>query len=71
MQGHALLTRQAGSTAPCPYIDFDKGFNEWYAEAYNLDWRNGAPPPPPSMPSSKSQRSFDLPAAQADGGTPD
>lgn len=40
-QGHALLTRQAGSVAPCPYIDFDKGFNEWYAEAYNLDWRNG------------------------------
>ncbi len=44
VQGHALLTRQAGSTAPCPHIDFIQGFNQWYAEAYNLDWRNGVLP---------------------------
>lgn len=35
-QGHALFTRHAGSANPCPVIDFDKGFNDWMAYAYNL-----------------------------------
>ena len=35
-QGHALFTRQAGSTDPCPLIDFPTGFNEFFALAYNL-----------------------------------
>ncbi len=35
-QGHALFTRQAGSTLPCPPIDFQNGFNEYFAEAYML-----------------------------------
>jgi len=35
-QGHALYTRQAGSTIPCPYVDYDKGFNAVFARAYNL-----------------------------------
>ncbi len=28
-QGHALFTRQAGSTIPCPLVDFDGGFNDF------------------------------------------
>ena len=36
MQGHALYTRQAGSTIPCPYVDYDKGFNAVFARAYGL-----------------------------------
>ncbi|KAK9804578.1 hypothetical protein WJX73_002013 [Symbiochloris irregularis] len=35
-QGHALYTRQAGSTVPCPYVDYDKGFNAVFARAYGL-----------------------------------
>ncbi|KAK9838781.1 hypothetical protein WJX74_003291 [Apatococcus lobatus] len=35
-QGHALYTRQAGSTIPCPYVDYDKGFNAVFARAYGL-----------------------------------
>jgi hypothetical protein len=35
-QGHALFTRQAGSTLPCPKIDLIGGFNEYFAEAYQL-----------------------------------
>jgi hypothetical protein len=35
-QGHALFTRQAGSTIPCPVIDFVGGFNGYFASAYNL-----------------------------------
>ena len=39
-QGHALLTRQAGSTIPCPLVDFDGGFNDvsipWFIRAYSL-----------------------------------
>lgn len=35
-QGHALLTRHAGSANPCPVIDFDGGFNAWMAYAYGL-----------------------------------
>ncbi|CAL8468921.1 g8462 [Coccomyxa elongata] len=35
-QGHALFTRQAGSSLPCPQVDFTGGFNQWYAAAYNL-----------------------------------
>lgn len=35
-QGHALFTRQAGSTIPCPKIDLIGGFNEYFAEAYQL-----------------------------------
>ena len=35
-QGHALFTRQAGGLDPCPLIDFDTGFNEFLAAAYNL-----------------------------------
>ena len=36
VQGHALFTRQAGSTIPCPVIDFVGGFNGYFASAYNL-----------------------------------
>ena len=35
-QGHALFTRQAGSLDPCPLVDFDTGFNEFLAAAYQL-----------------------------------
>ena len=35
-QGHALFTRQAGSTIPCPLVDFDGGFNDFMAAAYGL-----------------------------------
>lgn len=35
-QGHALYTRQAGATVPCPYVDYDKGFNAVFARAYGL-----------------------------------
>ena len=37
VQGHALYTRQAGSTVPCPYVDYDKGFNAVFARAYGLE----------------------------------
>ena len=37
LQGHALYTRQAGSTVPCPYVDYDKGFNAVFARAYGLE----------------------------------
>ena len=36
LQGHALYTRQAGATIPCPYVDYDKGFNAVFARAYGL-----------------------------------
>lgn len=36
LQGHALFTRQAGSTIPCPLVDFDGGFNAFMAAAYGL-----------------------------------
>ena len=36
LQGHALYTRQAGATVPCPYVDYDKGFNAVFARAYGL-----------------------------------
>ena len=36
LQGHALLTRHLGSSLPCPYVDYDAGWNEWFAAAYNL-----------------------------------
>lgn len=36
LQGHALFTRQAGSTIPCPLVDFDGGFNAFFAAAYGL-----------------------------------
>lgn len=35
-QGHALFTRHAGGKNPCPYIDFDKGFNDFFAAVYNI-----------------------------------
>ena len=35
-QGHALFTRQAGSTIPCPLVDFTAGFNAFFAAAYSL-----------------------------------
>ncbi len=35
-QGHALFTRQAGSTIPCPYVDYDAGFNGILGAAYGL-----------------------------------
>ena len=35
-QGHALFTRQPGSLDPCPLVDFDGGFNQFLAAAYNL-----------------------------------
>ena len=37
MQGHALYTRQAGSKIPCPYVDYDAGFNAVFARAYGLE----------------------------------
>jgi hypothetical protein len=36
LQGHALFTRHAGSSLPCPQLNFTGGFNEFYAAAYNL-----------------------------------
>lgn len=36
LQGHALMTRHSGSANPCPLIDFDGGFNDWMAAAFNL-----------------------------------
>lgn len=36
LQGHALFTRQAGSTIPCPLVDFDGGFNAFMAAAFSL-----------------------------------
>ena len=36
VQGHALFTRQAGSTIPCPLVDFDGGFNQFMGAAYGL-----------------------------------
>ncbi len=35
-QGHALFTRQAGSSDPCPLVDFTGGFNAFFAAAYGL-----------------------------------
>ena len=35
-QGHAHFTRAAGSQIPCPLIDFDNGWNEFMAAAYQL-----------------------------------
>jgi len=35
-QGHALFTRAAGSNIPCPQIDFDNGWNEYFAAVYKL-----------------------------------
>lgn len=35
-QGHALLTRHLGSALPCPLVDYDAGWNAWFAAAYNL-----------------------------------
>ncbi|KAK9841033.1 hypothetical protein WJX81_006662 [Elliptochloris bilobata] len=35
-QGHLLFTRQAGSTDPCPLVDFEGGFNAFFAAAYAL-----------------------------------
>jgi hypothetical protein len=35
-QGHALFTRHAGSSLPCPLVDFTGGFNAFFAAAYNL-----------------------------------
>lgn len=36
LQGHALFTRQAGSTIPCPLVDFDGGFNAFMGAAFGL-----------------------------------
>ena len=36
MQGHALFARHAGSTLPCPYVDYEAGFNGILAGAYGL-----------------------------------
>lgn len=30
------MTRHSGSANPCPLIDFDGGFNDWMAAAFNL-----------------------------------
>jgi len=35
-QGHALFTRAAGSNIPCPQLDFDNGWNEYFAAVYKL-----------------------------------
>lgn len=35
-QGHALFTRHAGSSIPCPAIDFTGGWNKWMAAAFEL-----------------------------------
>jgi len=35
-QGHALFTRHAGSSLPCPLIDFDEGFNSIMVLAFKL-----------------------------------
>ena len=37
MQGHALFTRQAGGTNPCPQVDFTGGFNKFMAAVYGVD----------------------------------
>ena len=37
MQGHTLWSRQAGSSYPCPQVDFTGGFNAFLAEAYGLN----------------------------------
>ena len=37
MQGHALFARHAGSTLPCPYVDYEAGFNGILAGAYRLE----------------------------------
>ena len=36
VQGHALFARHAGSTLPCPYVDYEAGFNGILAGAYGL-----------------------------------
>ena len=36
LQGHALFTRQAGSTLPCPVIDLFKGFNGLMAVGFGI-----------------------------------
>ena len=36
VQGHALMTRQAGSILPCPAIDFTGGFSKFFAAAFHL-----------------------------------
>ena len=36
MQGHALFARHAGSKLPCPYVDYEAGFNGILAGAYGL-----------------------------------
>ncbi len=35
-QGHVLFTRQAGSADPCPLVDFDAGWNAFFAGVYGL-----------------------------------
>ena len=35
-QGHALFTRAAGSQLPCPQIDFEGGWNKYFAAVYQL-----------------------------------
>ena len=64
LQGHALMTRHSGSANPCPFIDFDAGFNAWMAYAYGLPKgttvadkfgkpfgkAHTPPPPPPPAP---------------------
>ena len=37
LQGHTLFTRQAGSSIPCPLVDFTGGFNKFYAAAFGLE----------------------------------
>ena len=37
VQGHALFTRQAGGTNPCPQVDFTGGFNKFMAAVYGVD----------------------------------
>ena len=37
VQAHALFTRQAGATYPCPELDFTGGFNKFYAAAFELE----------------------------------
>ena len=36
LQGHALFTRQAGSTLPCPVIDLFEGFNGLMAVGFGI-----------------------------------
>ena len=35
-QGHVLFTRHAGSSIPCPQVDFAEGFNAFMAFAYGV-----------------------------------